>query len=98
MQGGNHGGSTEAETSAVRPRSSTTSSRSISLTSSPQALLLAAPTLRLDERTLRVPHSSPYKHFEIVQQIDLVPTLSVLFDLGVPRCAALPLLPLLPDG
>ncbi|GJN89792.1 hypothetical protein Rhopal_002781-T1 [Rhodotorula paludigena] len=39
-EGGNHGGSTEAETSA---------------------------------------------HFEVVQQIDIVPTLSALFDLGIPR-------------
>ncbi|GAA5923533.1 hypothetical protein JCM3775_000418 [Rhodotorula graminis] len=64
-EGGNHGGSTEAETSA--------------------ALVLAAPSLRLDERKLPVRHESPYKHFEVVQQIDLVPTLSVLFDLGMPR-------------
>lgn len=33
-------------------------------------------------------HDSLYKHFEVVQQIDIVPTLSALFDLGIPRCAA----------
>ncbi|TNY18613.1 alkaline-phosphatase-like protein [Rhodotorula diobovata] len=64
-EGGNHGGSTEAETSA--------------------ALLLAAPTLHLNDQKRRVVHVSPYKHYEVVQQIDLVPTLSVLFDLGIPR-------------
>ncbi|GAA6046359.1 hypothetical protein JCM3770_004881 [Rhodotorula araucariae] len=63
-EGGNHGGSTEAETSA--------------------ALLLAAPTMTLGKPAQRVYHPSPYNHYEVVQQIDLVPTLSVLLDLGIP--------------
>ncbi|GAA6005439.1 mannose-ethanolamine phosphotransferase LAS21 [Rhodotorula paludigena] len=64
-EGGNHGGSTEAETSA--------------------ALLLAAPSLSLSTSMSRPRHDSSYKHFEVVQQIDIVPTLSALFDLGIPR-------------
>ncbi|GAA5889616.1 hypothetical protein JCM8208_001076 [Rhodotorula glutinis] len=64
-EGGNHGGSTEAETSA--------------------ALVLAVPSLNLEQHKPQVSRASPYQHFEVVQQIDLVPTLSVLFDLGVPR-------------
>ncbi|GAA5904720.1 hypothetical protein JCM6882_008356 [Rhodosporidiobolus microsporus] len=64
-EGGNHGGSTEAETSA--------------------ALLLASPSSPPTQLWERIDHDSPYRHYEVVQQIDLVPTLSVLFDLGIPR-------------
>ncbi|GAA5950803.1 hypothetical protein JCM21900_002023 [Sporobolomyces salmonicolor] len=61
-EGGNHGGSTEAETSA--------------------ALLFAAPSHPPLTPTPPVTHSSPYKHHEVVQQVDLVPTLSVLNSMG----------------
>ncbi|GAA5822035.1 hypothetical protein JCM11251_004836 [Rhodosporidiobolus azoricus] len=64
-EGGNHGGSSEAETSA--------------------ALLLASPSFSATFLPNRIEHDSPYKHYEVVQQIDLVPTLSALFDLGIPR-------------
>ncbi|GAA5962537.1 hypothetical protein JCM3765_003721 [Sporobolomyces pararoseus] len=64
-EGGNHGGSTESETSS--------------------ALLLASPSLpiRPSDRTQLSP--SGYRFGEVVQQVDLVPTLSVLFDLGIPK-------------
>ncbi|GAA5864210.1 hypothetical protein JCM1840_006702 [Sporobolomyces johnsonii] len=61
-EGGNHGGSTEAETSA--------------------ALLFAAPSHPPLTPTLPVTLGSPYKHHEVVQQVDLVPTLSVLNSMG----------------
>ncbi|GAA6005051.1 hypothetical protein JCM10207_008493 [Rhodosporidiobolus poonsookiae] len=64
-EGGNHGGSTEAETSA--------------------ALLIAAPSLPSGSPASCPGHASPYKHCEVVQQIDLVPTLSALFNLGIPK-------------
>ncbi|GAA5854592.1 hypothetical protein JCM8547_004901 [Rhodosporidiobolus lusitaniae] len=49
------------------------------------ALLLAAPSLAAESAPpSRFKHDSPYHHYEVVQQIDLVPTLSVLFDMGIP--------------
>ncbi|BGP39055.1 major facilitator super transporter protein [Rhodotorula kratochvilovae] len=50
-----------------------------------EALLFAAPSFSLDSPRPRKEHGTPYKHYEVVQQIDLVPTLSVLFDLGIPK-------------
>ncbi|KAJ8294551.1 GPI ethanolamine phosphate transferase 2 [Rhodotorula toruloides] len=64
-EGGNHGGSTEAETSA--------------------ALLLASPNLRTKAPVPPTRHASSYRLHEVIQQIDLVPTLAVLFDLGMPK-------------
>ncbi|SCZ98703.1 BZ3500_MvSof-1268-A1-R1_Chr7-1g09245 [Microbotryum saponariae] len=64
---GNHGGSSEPETTA--------------------ALMIASPTRRMRQHSDRPAESrakSPYRLHEVVNQIDLVPTLSVLFDLGVP--------------
>ncbi|GAA5929886.1 hypothetical protein JCM10213_002814 [Rhodosporidiobolus nylandii] len=64
-EGGNHGGSTEPETSV--------------------ALLLASASASSFAPAERLQHDSRYRHYEVVQQIDLVPTLSALFDLGIPR-------------
>ncbi|SGY79513.1 BQ5605_C008g05153 [Microbotryum silenes-dioicae] len=64
---GNHGGSSEPETTA--------------------ALLIASPTRSMRQHSDRPVESraeNPYRLYEVVKQIDLVPTLSVLFDLGVP--------------
>ncbi|GAA5971852.1 hypothetical protein JCM11641_001538 [Rhodosporidiobolus odoratus] len=63
-EGGNHGGSTTAETSA--------------------ALLLASPSMSDSDTKppARVFHDNPYQHYEVVQQIDLVPTLGVLNSMG----------------
>ncbi|GAA6063504.1 hypothetical protein JCM10212_004766 [Sporobolomyces blumeae] len=65
-EGGNHGGSTEGETSS--------------------ALLIISPSLE-PESTSRVQpeRSGTYGYHEVVHQVDLVPTLSVLFDLGIPQ-------------
>ncbi|BGP23847.1 major facilitator super transporter protein [Rhodotorula toruloides] len=64
-EGGNHGGSTEAETSA--------------------ALLIVSPSLHTAVLPPPTGNTSPYRLHEVVQQIDLVPTLAVLFDLGIPK-------------
>ncbi|GAA5927520.1 mannose-ethanolamine phosphotransferase LAS21 [Sporobolomyces koalae] len=64
-EGGNHGGSTEPETSS--------------------ALVFASPALGPASESSTVVQSGPYRFYETVQQVDLVPTLSVLFDLGIPN-------------
>ncbi|GAA5892934.1 mannose-ethanolamine phosphotransferase LAS21 [Sporobolomyces salmoneus] len=64
-ESGNHGGSTESETSS--------------------ALLLAAPSLHAKSTPDHPHRHSQYRYHEVVQQVDLVPTLSVLFDLGIPK-------------
>ncbi|BGO98544.1 GPI ethanolamine phosphate transferase 2 [Rhodotorula toruloides] len=61
-EGGNHGGSTEAETSA--------------------ALLLTSPGLRVTAPSPLTRHASSYRLHEVVQQIDLVPTLALLNSMG----------------
>jgi ethanolaminephosphotransferase len=53
-----------------------------------QALLLASPSFS-PVLPPQIEHDRLYQHHEIVQQLDLVPTLSVLFDLGVPTYACL---------
>lgn len=50
-----------------------------------QALLIASPSLDVSYPISQPVHSSLYRYHEVVQQVDLVPTLSVLFDLGVPK-------------
>jgi len=60
-----------------------------------QALLIASPALDISYPILEPVHSSLYRYHEIVQQVDLVPTLSVLFDLGIPKYASLSLVRLL---
>ena len=52
-----------------------------------QALLIASPALDISYPILEPVHSSLYRYHEVVQQVDLVPTLSVLFDLGIPKYA-----------
>ncbi|GAA5837763.1 hypothetical protein JCM5353_008275 [Sporobolomyces roseus] len=64
-EGGNHGGSTESETSS--------------------ALLIASPSLNASISIAEVVHASPYRFHEVVQQVDLATTLSVLFDFGIPK-------------
>ncbi|GAA5986715.1 hypothetical protein JCM5350_000509 [Sporobolomyces pararoseus] len=64
-EGGNHGGSTESETSS--------------------ALLLASPSLPIGSVIQTQMPANGYRFGEIVQQVDLVPTLSVLFNLGIPK-------------
>ncbi|GAA6004814.1 hypothetical protein JCM11491_002242 [Sporobolomyces phaffii] len=51
------------------------------------ALLLAAPSLNatLPSWSTGSMQASSYRYHEVVQQVDLVPTLSVLFDLGIPK-------------
>ncbi|SCV70897.1 BQ2448_3659 [Microbotryum intermedium] len=51
------------------------------------ALMIASPTRRMRHRPDRAARSvsgSPYRLHEVVNQIDLVPSLSLLFDLGIP--------------
>ncbi|BGP31201.1 major facilitator super transporter protein [Rhodotorula toruloides] len=50
-----------------------------------EALLLASPGLRVTAPSPWTRHTSSYRLHEVVQQIDLVPTLAVLFDLGIPK-------------
>ncbi|ORY91724.1 alkaline-phosphatase-like protein [Leucosporidium creatinivorum] len=61
---GNHGGSTEGETSA--------------------ALLIAAPSHPPIPPPPAPRYHTPYRHHQVVNQIDLVPTLALLFGIGIP--------------
>ena len=60
-----------------------------------QALLIASPSLDVSYPISEPVHSSPYRFHEVVHQVDLVPTLSVLFDLGIPKYASFSLVRLL---
>lgn len=50
------------------------------------ALVFASPSAQPEAVSSKSSHKSPYRFHEVVQQIDLVPTLSVLLGLGIPTC------------
>jgi len=49
-----------------------------------QALLFASPSTPPVAYSPPPPHDSPYRFHQVVNQIDLTPTLSVLMGLGIP--------------
>jgi hypothetical protein len=56
----------------------------LTIPTSLQALLFASPSTPPVAYTPSPSHTSPYRFHQLVSQVDLAPTLSVLLGLGIP--------------